>query len=131
MYIIEKYRTKYNDCRTTALQYCVGLCHSSTRISHRYTYVPSLLNPLPSPIPSHSSRLSQSTGLNSLSYTANFHLLSTLYMVMYMFPCYSPNSPHSLLSSLCLQVCSLCLHLHCFTENRFISTIFLNSICIH
>ena len=27
-----------------ALHYCVGFCHSSTWISHRYTYVPSLLN---------------------------------------------------------------------------------------
>lgn len=30
--------------RTSALQYCAGLCHTATRISHRYTYVPSLLN---------------------------------------------------------------------------------------
>ena len=28
-----------------ALQYCVGLCHTSTCISHRCTYVPSLQNP--------------------------------------------------------------------------------------
>ena len=27
-----------------ALQYCVGFCHTSAWISHRYTYVPSLLN---------------------------------------------------------------------------------------
>ena len=27
-----------------ALQYCVGLCHTSTWISHRYTYVPSLFS---------------------------------------------------------------------------------------
>ena len=26
------------------LQYCVGFCHTPTRISHRYTYVPSLLS---------------------------------------------------------------------------------------
>ena len=32
--------------RTIALQYCVGFCHTSTWISHRYTYVPSLLNPV-------------------------------------------------------------------------------------
>ena len=36
-----------------ALQYCVGFCHTSTWISHRYTYVPSLLNfpPTSHPIP--------------------------------------------------------------------------------
>ena len=41
----------------------VGFCHTSTWISHRYTYVPSLLN-LP-PTPSHPSRLSQSPSLSS------------------------------------------------------------------
>ena len=29
--------------RTIALQYCVGFCHTSTWISHRYMYVPSFL----------------------------------------------------------------------------------------
>ena len=47
--------------RIIALQYCVGSCHTPTWISHRYTYVPSLLN-LPPPSLSHPSRLSQSTG---------------------------------------------------------------------
>ena len=45
----------------------------------------------PSPIPSHPPRLSQSTGLSSLSHTANPHQTSILHMVMHMFPCYSPN----------------------------------------
>ena len=30
--------------RIIALHYCIGFCHTSTWISHRYTYVPSLLN---------------------------------------------------------------------------------------
>ena len=30
--------------RIIALQYCVGFCHTSTWIIHRYTYVPSFLN---------------------------------------------------------------------------------------
>ena len=33
--------------RIIALQCCAGFCHTSTWISHRYTYVPSLLNLLP------------------------------------------------------------------------------------
>ena len=33
--------------RITALQYCVGFCHASAWISHRDTYVPSLLTLLP------------------------------------------------------------------------------------
>ena len=36
-------------------------------------------------IPSHPSRLSQSPSLSSLSHTANFHWLSVLHMVVYMF----------------------------------------------
>ena len=43
-------------------------------------------------------RLSQNTGLSSLFYTENSHLLSILHMVMYMFPCSSLNSSHSLCS---------------------------------
>ena len=46
--------------RIIALQYCVGLCHPSAWISHRYAYVPSPVNPLPHlHTPSHTSRLSQ------------------------------------------------------------------------
>ena len=50
--------------RVITLQYCVGFCHTSTWISHRYTCVPFLLNLLPT---SHPSRLSQNTGLSNLS----------------------------------------------------------------
>ena len=45
-----------------ALQYCLGLCHVSTWVSHSYPYIPAL--PLPSSPPSHPSRLSQGTGLS-------------------------------------------------------------------
>ena len=37
--------------RITASQHCVDLCHTSTWISHRHTYVPSLLNPPPTSYP--------------------------------------------------------------------------------
>ena len=37
--------------RTLALQCCVGFCYTLTRISHRYTYVPSLVNVPPNPYP--------------------------------------------------------------------------------
>ena len=41
--------------RIIALQYSVVFCHISTGISHRYTYIPSLLNlpPHPSPVGFH------------------------------------------------------------------------------
>ena len=51
--------------RITVLPYCAGFCHRATWISHRYTYGPSLLKPLPPPIPLYPSRLSQSPGLGS------------------------------------------------------------------
>ena len=87
-----------------ALQYSVGFCHTSIRISHRYTHVPSLVN---LPLTSHPSRLSQSTSLSFLHHTANFFWLSISHMVIYKFPCYSVSSSHPLLPPLCPQVCAL------------------------
>ena len=46
-FYFEKYRIKCSYWRTAALQCCIGLHHVSTRISHKYTYVPSLLGPPP------------------------------------------------------------------------------------
>ena len=69
--------------------------------------------------------------LSSLHHTTNSHWLSILHTVMYMFPCYSFNSSHPVLPPPCLQVCSLCLHFQCYPANRFISTIFLDSIYMH
>ena len=64
-----------------ALWCYAGFCHTSTWISHRYTYVPSLLNLLPTSTPSHPSMLSQSTGLCSLCHTENSQLLSILHVL--------------------------------------------------
>lgn len=70
------------------LEYCVHFCHSSIGISHGYTYVPSLLNPLPPTPP----RLSQSPVWSFLCHTANHHWLSVSHIVAPMFPHYSLNS---------------------------------------
>ena len=67
--------------RMIALQCCVDFCHTSAWVSHRFTHVPSLLPPA---TPSHPSRLSQNTGLNSLCHTANSHRLSISPVVMYV-----------------------------------------------
>ena len=40
------------------------------------------------------------------------------------------HASHPLLPLLCPQVCSLCLHLYCCPTNRFISTVFLDSIYV-
>ena len=65
-----------------------------------------------------------STGLSSLSHTANSPWLSILHMVVYMFPCYSLMSSHPLLPLLCPKVCLLHVRLLC-PAYRIISTIFL------
>ena len=62
-------------------QYCVGFCHTLTRISHRYTHVLSLLN---LPLNAHPSKVSQSTSLSSQHHKAISHWLSVLYMVMHV-----------------------------------------------
>ena len=82
------------------------------------------------PTPSYPSRLSESTRLSYLCYPTTSHQLSILSVVMYMFQCYSLNSSHPLLPPLYSQVCSLSLHLYSCPANRFISTIFLDSIYI-
>ena len=72
--------------RIVTWQYCIGFCHMSTWISHRYTYVPSLLYLPPT---SQSSRLLQSPCLSFLIHRVNSHWLFALHMVVYLFPCYS------------------------------------------
>ena len=85
--------------RIIALQYCVGFCHTSTWISHRYTYAPPL-DSLLSPIPSYPPMLSHSTCFD-LHHAANFHWLPILHMVIYMFPRYSLSLSYPLLPLLC------------------------------
>ena len=75
------------------------------------------------PSPSHASRLLK-------SHTANSHWLPILHMVMYMFPCYSLQTPHPLLPPP-HHVCSLCLCPLCCPANRLISTVFLYALYIY
>ena len=103
----------------------------TTQISHRYSHVPFLLEAPSHLVPHHAPLGCHGTLGWALFHTPNSHLLSILHMVMYIFPCYSLNLSHSLLLPLCPQVCSLYLHLHCCPANRFISTIFLDSIGMH
>ena len=53
-----------------------------------------------------------------------------IYGGIYICQCYSPNSSHPHLPPLRLQVCFLCLHLCSSPANRFISTIFVDSIYV-
>ena len=52
-----------------------------------------------------------------------------LHMVMYLFPCCSLNLSHPFLPPVS-TMSSLCLCLRCCCANRFISTIFLDFVCV-
>ena len=101
-------------------------CHTSTWISHRYTYVPSSWTPLL--LPPHLTPLGchRSPAWGSLHLTSNSHWLSVLHTVMYMFHCYSLKSSHPLLQS--PKDCFIHLCLFWCPAYRVIVTIFLNSI---
>ena len=79
----------------------------------------------PSPLGCH-----KSSALGSLCCTADSYWLYTLHMVMYILQCYFFRLSHLLSPPLCPKVCSLCLHLHCCSVDRFIS-IFLDSVRAH
>ena len=85
-----------------ALHNFVSFCHTTTRISHTYTYVPSLLDILPISLHITPFRVSQSPSLSSLSHTENFHWLS-VYIWYCKFLCYSFHT--SLLLPPLLQPC--------------------------
>ena len=100
-------------------------------ISQKYVPVSPLSgNFLPSPTPSHPSRLTQSTRSSFLCHTAAFHLLLVLHMVIYLFQCNSLRSSRPLRPLLSTQVCPPGLHLYPCPANRLISTIFLGSVYI-
>ena len=108
-----------------------GFCHTSTWISHRHTHVPSLWNLTPTPSPFQPLGCYRALAWSSLHLTANSHWLSILHMVMCMFQYCSLKSSHPLPSSLWAKVCSLSLYLLCCLANRFIITVFLDSIWMH
>ena len=95
---------------------------NKTGIKHKYTYIPFLLS-LPSPHWAEFPVLFSS-----------FPLSMHLHMAVYICHCYSPHSshlPHPWPSPpLCPRVHSLHLHLYSCLVNRFICTLFLDSICI-
>ena len=79
--LFKKKKKYFFNWRIIALQNFV-FCQTLTWISHRYTYIPSLLNVPSISLPSHPSRLIQSTYLSFLRHTENSCCLSILHMVM-------------------------------------------------
>ena len=65
------FKINFFNWRIIALQNFVVFCQTSTWISQRYTYIPSLWTSLSSSTPAHPSRLIQNPYLSFLSHTAN------------------------------------------------------------
>ena len=116
--------------RIIALQYCVCFC-CITRIGYMYTYVPSLLNlpyisnllPLLQVITEHQAELPVLYGsFPQASYSAH----GSVYEPVLFFQFVPPSS-----SLMCPQVHSLCPCLYSSPANRFIGTIFPDSVYMH
>ena len=77
-----------------------GVAQSRTRLKWLSSSIhisPLSWTSLPTPTSSHPSRLSQSPDFNSLHHIANFHWLSILHIVVYMFPWYFLHLSHPLI----------------------------------
>ena len=110
-----------------ALQYCSGFCHTATGISHRYTYVPSLLNlpltsHLPYPLGCHGALGWTPCVTEQMPTGCLFHTWEYICVcpTLWIHPVLS--LPHCVRKPVLL-----CLRLHCCPADRFISTIFLDS----
>ena len=131
--------------RMITLWCCVGFCHISTWISHRYTLFPPFWTSLPSPI--YPIPLDcQSTRMSSLCYTATSHLPSILHMVICMFPyylsihptLYFPHCVHKSVLYVCVSTAALqtvssihlsIFHIYLLIFNLLFSS-WLTSLCI-
>ena len=103
-------------------------CHTSICIHHRYTRVPhpellSLLPPRTIPL-GHLSAPAPSI----LYPASNLDWRFVSYMILYMFQCHSPKSPHPFPLPQSPKDCSIHLCLFCCLAYRVIITILLNSI---
>ena len=77
---------KHVNWRIIALQNFVVFCHISTRISHRYTHVPSFPNPPSSPCPPHPSACPRAP-VWVLWAIQRIPIGSRFYIWYYKFPC--------------------------------------------
>ena len=112
-------------------------------VSAKYQYESAIAKPLSlessSCLPLHPTSLLQSLGFSSLSHIANSHWLSTLHIVIYMFPCYSLLSSHPLLphpSPVSMSLffifgppLLLCIQFHQYCLPRFHTYSLIYNIC--
>ena len=119
--------------RIIALQNFVVFCHTSTRISHRYTHVPFLpdLPPVSRPTPPFS--LSQRPCLSSLSHTANSHwLICFTHGIVNFYVTLSIHLPFSLLSSHLVHrsVLYVCFSIAALKINSSVPSLQIPFICV-
>ena len=110
--------------RILTLEYCVGGCYTTARISLKYTYVPSLWTALP-PLQAVSEHQAALPALYSSFPLASCSTYGNVYVSMPRSQFVTP-SPSPTVS----KVCFLYLQVYSCPEYKFISTIFLDSIYI-
>ena len=115
-----------------ALQNFVVFCHSSTRISHRYTHVPSLPDISPISLSTSPFSLSQSPCLTSLSQTANSHRLCFTHSIVNFYVTLSIHLPFSLLFShlVHMSVLYVCFSIAALKINSSVPSLQILYICI-
>ena len=74
----------YFKWRLIALQYCIGFCHISVWINHRYTCVSSILNLPPAPLSCHRAPGWASCILKQISTGSLFCICSTHYLIWFV-----------------------------------------------
>ena len=84
-------------------------------------HLPPILKPLPYPYPPHPFGCIRTPALSTLLHASNLHRSSILYMVIYMFQCYSLKSSHPCFLAQSPRVCSLHMCLSCCLKYRIIS----------
>ena len=135
---VSAFKNYFFNWRIIALQCCVSATQQCESALSRHRSPPSGTS-LPSLAPHHPSRCHSAPGwvpcVNVPTFTfadfPTFRWLSLFHMVMYLFQCCSLGSSPSFLIPPCPQDGPLCLNLCSDSANRFISTIFLNSICVN
>ena len=121
------------NCRYFFFFYCIGFAiheHESATGIHVFP-IPS---PPPSSLPIPSLWVIPSAPAPSIQYHAsNLDWRFVSYMILYMFQCHSPKSPHTLPLPLpqSPKDCFIHLCLFCCLAYRVIITIFLNFVYMH